>query len=257
MPVNNTLRLLCAVGLAAVAACHPAFQPLKFPTNEALYQASVTKLQGHHWDDAVAGFEQLSTALPARDPLMPIVLFDLGKAYHGKGDDLLAAQSYSRVPESFPTDTLADDAMLAAGRSYTRMWRKPTLDDSYGQTAFSTFQTFLALFPNSPLRADAQKEIDHLNEWFATKNYQTALLYYKRHAYDSSIIYLKDVLQQYPQTPAARRAMVLLAEAYKKINYKQELAETCDSLRQRYPRDGDVRDVCDGVPKPVSASIVP
>ena len=102
MPFKNTLRLLCAVGLAAVAACHPAFQPLKFPTNEALYQASLKKLQGHHWDDAVAGFEQLSTALPARDPLMPIVLFDLGKAYHGKGDDLLAAQSYSRVPESFP-----------------------------------------------------------------------------------------------------------------------------------------------------------
>src|SRR5690348_17301296 len=123
MSVKHTLRLLCAVGLAAIAAsCHPPFQPLKFPTNQALYEASVKKLQGHHWDDAVAGFEQLSTALPARDPLMPIVLFKLGKAYEGKGEDLLAAQSYSRVPESFPTDTLADDAMLAAGRAYTRMW---------------------------------------------------------------------------------------------------------------------------------------
>lgn len=256
MPVKHTFRLLCAVGLAAIAAsCHPPFQPLKFPTNQALYEASVKKLQGHHWDDAVAGFEQLSTALPARDPLMPIVLFNLGRAYEGKGEDLLAAQSYSRVPESFPTDTLADDAMLDAGRAYTRMWRKPALDDTYGQTAMSTFQTFLALFPTSPLRAEAQKEIDHLNEWFATKDYNTGLLYFKRHAFDSSIIYLQDVIKTYPQTDGARKSMLLLAQAYRKINYREELAETCDTLRQRYPKDGDVRDVCKGVPKPATAAV--
>jgi outer membrane assembly lipoprotein YfiO len=256
MSVTNTLRLLCTVGLAAAAACHPAFQPLKFPTNDALFDASVRQLQEHNWSNAVAGFERLTTSLPARDPLMPIALYDLGKAYAGQGDDLLAAQSYSRVPESFPTDTLADDAMLAAGRSYSRMWREPELDASYGETALSTFQTFLALFPTSPLRDAAQKEIDHLNEWFALKDYKTALLYYKRRAYDSAIIYLQDVLQGHPQTDAAHDAMVLLAKTYQKINYKQELSETCDTLRQRYPRDGDVRDVCEGVPK-ATPSVVP
>ncbi|HEX5436351.1 MAG TPA: outer membrane protein assembly factor BamD [Gemmatimonadaceae bacterium] len=255
MTVKDTFRLFCMVGLAAAAACHPPFQPLKFPSTASLYTASVQQLQKHHWDNAIAGFEHLSSSLPARDPRMPTSLFDLGKAYQGKGEDLLAAQSYSRVPESFPTDTLADDAMLAAGQAYARMWRKPTLDPTYGQTALSTLQTFLALFPTSPLRGVAQKEIGRLTEWFAIKDYDTAHLYFRRGAYDSSIIYLKSVVQSYPQTHAAHDAMVMLAEAYRKINYKEELSETCQTLRQRYPHDGDVRDACDGVPK--MAAVVP
>jgi outer membrane protein assembly factor BamD len=256
MSVKHTLRLLCTAGLAAAAACHPAFQPLKFPTNDALFEASVRELHDHNWGNAVAGFEQLSTALPARDPRMPIALYDLGRAHAGQGEDLLAAQSYSRVPEGFPTDTLADDAMLAAGRSYARMWRKPELDASYGETALSTLQTFLALFPTSPLRNDAQKEIDRLNEWFAVKDYKTALQYYKERAYDSAIIYLNDVLQGHPKTPAAHDAMILLAKTYRKINYKEELTETCTTLRQRYPKDGDVHDVCEGVATSVTTPAV-
>jgi hypothetical protein len=72
-------------------------------------------------------------------------------------ENLLAAQSFTRLYESFPDDTSADDAALEAARSYKRLWRKPVLDATYGETALATYNTLLGLFPTSEL-ADAARE---------------------------------------------------------------------------------------------------
>jgi outer membrane protein assembly factor BamD (BamD/ComL family) len=83
---------------------------------------------------------------------------------------------------------------------------------------------------------------------FAQKDYDTCHFYLRRKAYDQAIIYFKDVIAQYPNAPKARDAYVGLAEAYRKINYREELAETCAAARQRYPTDREVGASCAGVP---------
>ena len=50
-----------------------------------------------------------------------------------------------------------------------------------------------------------RRGIDRLNEMFAEKNLETADLYAKQRAYDSSIIYYKDILAKYPQTKVSRQ----------------------------------------------------
>jgi outer membrane protein assembly factor BamD len=241
-------RLLLAVALLAGCHRHP-FIAAKFPTNDALYQASMRQFQQHHWDNAVSGFERLTTTLPARDPLLPQSFYYLGKAHQARHEYILAAQAFSRIPESFPEDTLAGPATLEAGLSYARLWRRPSLDSDYGTTALSTLQSFLAAYPDSPLRARAQQEIDKLTEWFAIKNYETGMFYMKnRKAYDSAIIYFKDVVRLYPTTEHAKLALLRLVEAYKKINYKEEVAETCTTLREKYPSDQDVTKECGPAP---------
>jgi outer membrane assembly lipoprotein YfiO len=237
------------VAFAILAGCHhQRFIPAKFPSNEALFQASLRELQRHHWGNAVNGFERLTTDLPARDPLLPQSYYYLGKAHEGRDEHILAAQAFSRVPESFPEDTLAGPATLEAGLSYSRLWRKPSLDADYGQTALSTLQSFMAAYPDSPLRERAQKEIDKLVEWFAIKNYDTGMFYFRRKAYDPAIIYFKDVVAAYPDTKHARLAYLRLVESYKKINYKEEVAETCATLREKYPGDGEVTKECGAAP---------
>ena len=106
--------------LVAVAACRPEFQLKNFTTNEALYTASMREYQRHHWDNAVAGFEKLTTDLPPRDSLLPRSYWYLASAHEHMGEHLLAAQSYNRLVETFPEDSLADDAALEAARSYRR-----------------------------------------------------------------------------------------------------------------------------------------
>lgn len=238
--------------LALVLACRPDFNPGRIETGEALYRASMRQLEERKWDNAIRGFERLTLTLPARDPLMPLSLYHLGRAHEGKEEYLLAAQSYERVTQSFSRDTLADDAIFRAARSYARMWRKPSLDAQYGETALATFQQLLAAYPNSPHRATAEREMQRLTEWFAEKSYQTGLHYLRRKAYDSAIIYFRDVVRLYPQTPQARQSLLRLVEAFRAIRYTADVQETCATLRQQYQTDAEVRELC-GAPPAASA----
>jgi outer membrane protein assembly factor BamD len=248
MPFLKRTRLLAIASLVMAAGCHKnGFQPLKFPSHQALFDASVKELKLHHWDHAVAGFEKLTTDLPARDPLLPESYYYLGQAHYGHREYILAAQSFSRVAENFPEDSLADRATYETGVSYAKLWRRPGLDPEYGETAKSTFQSFLAAYPDSPLRDSAVKQIDRLDAWFAIKDYNNGVTYYKRKAYDSGIIYFRDVVKDYPKTDGARKSLVRLVQSYRAIKYKEDVAETCGTLEQRFPGDKDAAKACKGV----------
>jgi outer membrane protein assembly factor BamD len=256
---RTSWRLVAVLSLFVAAACRPEFQLKNLTTNEALYTASLREFQRHHWDNAVSGFEKLTTDLPARDTLLPRSYWYLASAHERMDEHLLAAQSFSRLVETFPEDSLADDAALESARAYRRLWRKPELDPTYGETALASYNTLIGLYPNSPLVPTAQKEIAELENWFAIKEYDAGNYYFRRHAYDSGIIYFKDILTKYATAPKAFDAALRLVDSYKAIHYREDASELCTQLRQRYPSDGRVRESCSGVPdvQPTKADTTP
>lgn len=254
--MNSSRRALVAA-LLLLAACHPDFEITKYPTNEALYRAATEEFARGRWDNAVAAFEKLTTDLPARDTLLPRAHWFLARAHQQKQEWVLAATSFSRLAESFPDDTLADDAALEAARSYRKLWRKPALDPTYGESALAAYNTLLGLYPTSPLVPAARKELADLEEMFAQKNYLSGMYYFRRGGYDSGIIYFKDVVNRYPTSPSARLAQLRLVESYKKIRYKEDAVEACVALRKSFPDDAEVRAACADVaapPSPVASS---
>ena len=238
----HKFRMLFAVVL--VAACAHPFRVVDFPNTESLYRAGLREYEKKRWDNAVAAFEKLTMDLPARDTLLPRAYWYLAKSHVKKKQYILAAQSYARLTESFPDDTLADDALLAAGDAYAKMWRKPTLDAQYGMSAISTYRTLLAIYPNSTLRADAENRAARLEQWFATKDFDTGMYYLRRKAYDPAILYFRDVIRLYPNTPKTRDAYLRLVQAYRAIRYHDDARETCTAIRQQYPSDKDVTLAC-------------
>jgi len=240
-----------------VAACSSGFELARYQTNESLFVASVAEFQRGRWDNAIAGFERLTLQLPARDTLLPRAHWYLGVAHQRKDEDLLAAQSFVRLVEGFPADTLADDALFEAASAYKRIWRKPELDSQYGETAISTFQTLLSAFPDSPRRAEAEREIAQLQEWMARKDHDTGVYYVRRRAFDSAIIYFQDVVEKYPDTPTARLSSLELLDVYRRLNYREEAEEVCGRLRTKYPSDAEVRAACGAGPAVPAAPRAP
>jgi outer membrane protein assembly factor BamD len=194
--------------------------------------------------------EKLTTDLPARDTLLPRAHWQLAKAHDARGEFVLAATSYTRLVESFPDDSLADDAALEAARDYKRLWRKPQLDPTYGETALATYNTLLGLYPQSPLIPEARKELAELEEMFAQKNYLAGLYYFRRKAWDSGIIYFKDVITKWPSSPAARTAQLRLVETYKTIRYGEDAQDACAALKKNFPNDAEVLAACAGIAAP-------
>lgn len=239
-------RQVLGAGLAvvAMAGCMRTFNLRQYPNNEALYVAGMQQLEQRRWDFAVQVFEKLTLELPARDTLLPSSHFHLAEAYSGRGEHLLAAQSYARLAESFATDSLADDALYRAGREYQAMWRRPVLDPQYGGEAAATFELLLGLYPDGAFADSARSQLTVLQEWFATKDYESGMHYVRRKAWDSAIIYMRDVVTKYPETARSRDAYLRLAQAYDAIKYKDDKADVCKTLREKYPNDPEVAAAC-------------
>ena len=246
-----TFRTRLSVALlAVVAACAPAFKPQVYPTSEKLFDASLDRLKRKKYDDAVAGFEKLTLDLSSRDSLLPLTYLYLGSAHTGRAEYLLAAQEYSKLAENFADDSLADDALMQSGRSYSRLWRRPGLDPQYGQLAQVQYRLLVTLYPDSPLRPQADAELKRLDEWFATKDFDVGDSYFRRHAYDSAIIYFRDVIKNFPNTDRARQSMIRMVQAFRSpaMNYKEDAKDVCGTMHMLYAGDKEVAKVCAGVP---------
>jgi outer membrane protein assembly factor BamD len=254
-----TLRFRIPAILLAAAlvlpACRPAFSLRKYPTSEKLYTASLDRFHKKKWDDAVTGFEKLTLDLPAGDSLLSRAHWYLAKAHTGRSEHLLAAQEYTKLAENFADDSLADDALYESGRSYSRLWRRPALDPQYGQLAQVQYRLLITLYPESPFKPKADAELKRLDEWFATKDFDTGDAYFRRKAYDSAIIYFRDVVKNYPNTDRARQAMIRMVNAYRSptMNYREDAREVCATLFELYPKDAGVAKACDGM-KPAKDS---
>jgi outer membrane protein assembly factor BamD len=253
----RTLTYLALVASGATLACHHGLKLTDYPTPQALYPEALRQYQRGKWENAIAAFDKLTTDLGARDTLLPRSYWYLANAHWHQHEYLLAAQSYARLFESFPDDTLADDAVLEAGRAYRKLWRKPALDATYGETALTTLSTLPELYPTSEHVDEARREIAELEQWFATKNYETGMYYFRQKAWDSAIIYFRYILDRWPNAPRARDALLRLAQAYRAIRYGEDLAEACGRLRQSYPTDREVREVCGNGPATDTAAAAP
>jgi outer membrane assembly lipoprotein YfiO len=243
------LRLVAVLGAPALLAVGCRTETFnqrlqKQSSNEARYRLATREYERKHWENAIAAFDRLTIDLPARDTLLPRAYFYLGKAHARNGENLLAAQSFTRLPEAFPDDTLADDAIVEAAKAYARLWKRPSLDPQYGQMALSTYRTLLGMYPNSPLRERTTREIARLENMLATKDFEAGMFYLRRKAFDSAIIYFRDVIRNYPASTRTKDAYLRLVQAYRAIHYRDDAAEACDAVRRSYPADAAVRRMC-------------
>jgi outer membrane protein assembly factor BamD len=249
----NLRSFLVVAAIAGTAACRPVFNAGAFGSTEELQRAAMAEYNAKRWENAARAFERLTTELSPRDPRISEAYLYLARSQEKRGDHLLAAKSYSRIYELMPQDTLADDALLASGIAYEKMWRKPVLDSEYGENAMTQFQTLEGLYPDSPLIPRAKQHLVKLDEWFATKDYETGYHYLKRKAYDSAIIYFKDVIRLHPNAKKTREAYLRLHDAYDAIRYREDARDLCVEMHRIYPNDRDVRDEC-GPAAPATAS---
>ncbi len=240
-----------ALLLVAPLACKPPFNPKLYPSADRLYQVALAEFKAGRYDNAAKAFEQLTLDLSARDPRLPLAFYYLAQSHDRQDEHLLAAATYNRLVDAFSQDSLVDDALFLSGKAYQKEWRKPQLDATYGTSAVAAYQSLLSGYPDSPYAPRARTELNRLDQWFAEKDYDTGYLYLKRRAYDSAIIYFKDLIRLHPNAAKTRDAYLRLLEAYRAIKYTEDARDLCDAMRKAYPDDREVRSEC-GPPPPAS-----
>lgn len=235
-----------AAGVAPIAAAGGATPQLL----DSLW-AQLDSAHAHgKWDDVITLSDRFSLEVPAGDARVTRAHLYRGDAYFGKHDYLQAAREFRRVSDENPLDPLAPAGLLRVGDAYARLWRRPELDATYGQTALATYQELLTRYAGTDAARQGQERITELNEKFAIKAFKSAQYYMRLKAYDSAIIYLKDLVVSYPRAAIVPRALVRLIDAYRAINYQEDVQETCDYLRKYHAGNADALKTCAGVPAP-------
>jgi outer membrane protein assembly factor BamD len=202
------------------------------------------------WDDVVTLADRFSLEVPPGDARVTRAHLYRGDAYFGKHDYLQAAREFRRVSDENPLDALAPEGLLRVGESYGKLWRRAELDATYGQTALATYQELLTRYADSDAAKQAQARITDLNNKFALKAFKSAQYYMRLKAYDSAIIYLKDLVVSYPRAAIVPTALVRLIDAYRALNYQEDVQETCDYLRKYHSTSTDALKTCAGVAAP-------
>jgi len=241
--VRSTLTAFALVLVAACSRGRPAPTPAPVIAQEgisrdevdALWQRAIARFTRGSWGKAAPLFERVALEVPAGDTLAIAARFHLAECYFAQGSQLQSAREFRKISDDTPTSPYAPTALLRAGDAYADLWRRPELDPTYGQTALATYQELLNRYPDSPVAARARQKISLLEEMFARKEYRAALYYYKLKAWDSAILYLKDIAATYPRAAITPVALLTLVDSYRKVGYTEDLQETCGYIRRFHP----------------------
>jgi outer membrane assembly lipoprotein YfiO len=225
----------CGGGSRSPSASSPAPERAETQEVDSLWQSAEDQVRRGKWGEALKQLERVLLEFGPGDPRAPQAHYYIGEAHFALGSHLEAAKEFRRVSDETPNAPLASEALLRAGDVYADLWRRPELDPSYGQTALSTYQELLNRYPGGSAAARAQQRIAELQERFAYKEYRAALYYYRLKAYDSAVLYLKDLVATYPRAAIAPEALVKLVQAYQKLGYREDVQETCGYLRRFHP----------------------
>jgi len=225
--------------LALCVACHhgpgsraaaPARQP-----NVELDHAMGMFRQGD-FRRAQVLLQRLTFEFGPGQPELAQINYYLAECSFQLGEHAQAATDFRKVADEFPTTEYAPLALLRAGDANLRLWRRPELDPTAGETALAIYQELAGRYPDSDAAGRARLHVLRLQNQFAEKTYKNGMFYLRRKAYDSAIIYFKDVIANYPNAVRAPDALLRLVDSYRAIGYKEELQETCAHLHRFYPK---------------------
>jgi outer membrane protein assembly factor BamD len=234
----TTLVLLCAGcgrGRPSPSPSPVAAEGISRAEVEGLWTRAMARYTRGSWSKAATLFERVALEVPAGDTLAIAARFRLAECYFAQGSQLQSAREFRRVSDDTPTSPYAPNALLRAGDAYADLWRRPELDPTYGQTALATYQELLNRYPESPAAPRARQKISQLEDLFARKEYRSALYYFRLKAWDSAILYLKDIAATYPRASVTPQALLTLVDSYRRVGYSEDVQETCGYIRRFHP----------------------
>jgi outer membrane protein assembly factor BamD len=203
-------------------------------TPEAVLETARAEFRRGDFGKSLNSFQRATFELPINHPARAEAQYFLAESHFQRAERDQAAAEFRKVSDQYPDSPYAPLALLRAGDSHLRRWRKPELDPTPGMNALAIYQELAGRYPGTEAAARAQLHVKQLREWFADKAYRNGMFYLSRKAYDSAIIYFKEVVASYPEAPRAGDALLRLVEMYRTLHYDEEVQETCSHLRRFY-----------------------
>lgn len=166
-------------------------------------------------------------------------------AYANNDDNASALATADRFIRVHPRHAHVDFAYYMKGLvnfndNYSFVFRNLPLDRSkrtstYAQQAFDDFKTLIEKFPNSKYAPDARKRMIVMREQLADHELHVAKYYVSQGADLAAANRAGYVLNQFPQSKAAPKALLIMYKSYTAIGMHKEASEAMAMLEKNFP----------------------
>lgn len=170
----------------------------------------------------------------------------LARAYFRARDYLAAANEYNRYITLYPRSEHLPEAEFERALCYYHLAPPHYLDQADTQRALDLLRLFVMRYPDSPRAAEASQYVAELRNRLAHKIYEAAQLYMRMEAWQAAALTFAEVLNQYPESEWADKALLGQIQAYAAFAHSsvrarqaeryQMALEAVNRFRQLFPQ---------------------
>jgi outer membrane protein assembly factor BamD len=236
-----------ALALSLVVACGSSrvsmTGQLKYgKTAEENFQYAEEELKEGHEAEAVKFFEYVRTKYPF-SKFAALAELRLADVKYDGGRWIEAADAYKDFLKLHPTHEQADRAAVRVGLARWKdapgdMFMFPPShekDQASVREAAKELEQFLAKYPDSTYRPEAEKVLAQARRRLADHEWYVAEFYAKRRRWEGAAGRLETLIRDYPGTSHEPDALMRLAEVYVKLDERFRAQQALQQLIVKHP----------------------
>ena len=200
-----------------------ADNPAKTVSAEVMYNDAMKNLNANSFEEAIKQFESLESHYPYGRYAQQAQLA-IAYAYYRQNEAESSIAAADRFIKQYPNNPHVDYAYYVKGLANFNadiglfglaFGQDPTeRDPKAAQDSFAAFKDLVLRFPTSRYTPDARLRMQYLLDALAKYDIHVARYYLRRGAHIAAVNRAKEVLTQYPNTPAIYDALRILVEGY-------------------------------------------
>jgi outer membrane protein assembly factor BamD len=178
-------------------------------------------------------------------PFLPLAKLAIADSFYLEGTTaslIQAAQAYQDWLTFFPTDPLADDAMLKVAEAEMRQMGLSDRDVTHARKAEQRLKSLMQQYPKTQLMPDVQDRLREVQENLAMHNLGVARFYYDARynkgrgtGLKGAQSRLKEIVEKYPQFSYMDEVLFRLGTTYQLEEEPDEAAKYYQNLLKDYP----------------------
>jgi outer membrane protein assembly factor BamD len=212
---------------------------------EEMYNDAKKKLNDNGYEDAIKQFEALQSRYPYGRYAQQAQI-EIAYAYYKQNEPESAISAADRFIKQYPNNPHVDYAYYVKGLANFNAdiglfglasGQDPTeRDPKAAQDSFAAFKDLVTRFPSSKYAPDSRVRMQYLLGALAKYEIHVAQYYLRRGANIAAVNRAKEVLTQYPNTPAIQDALLILVQGYNALGLKELSADAQRVLDKNFPQ---------------------
>ncbi len=211
---------------------------------DAIYEKAQRSMINGNFREAIFIFEQLETRYPF-SAVGKQSQIDLIYCYYKSGSKEQAIDAADQFIRENPTHPRVDYALYIKGLTYFD--REPGMIDNLfnvdrsmrppndAKRAFSVFRQLVERYPASNYADDAVQRMRYIKNNLANYENRVADYYVRMGAWVAALNRAKGALEAYDGTPANKRSLEIMIEAYEALGLTELAASTREVLAVNFP----------------------